>query len=111
MNDASIARACRWGVPTDRFWERVLKTQSCWVWTGGKRRKGYGCLEWEGKKRGAHRVSWELHFGPVPDGLHVLHRCDNPPCIRPEHLFLGTNLENHADRVAKLRMRQAGVSP
>lgn len=52
---------------------------------------------------GAHRISWQLHFGPIPLGMWVLHHCDNPPCVRPDHLFLGTHPENMADRMAKGR--------
>jgi hypothetical protein len=81
-----------------RFWARVLKSEGCWLWKGAHPGK-YGQLD----GRGAHVVSWELHFGPVPDGMHVCHKCDNPPCVRPDHLFLGTPLDNMTDKIAKGR--------
>jgi len=90
------------------FWKRVKKTDGCWLWTGGTC-LGYGkCLKpgTDPKLRiqvKAHRVSWELANGPIPAGLCVLHRCDNPPCVSPEHLFLGTLADNRADCVAKGR--------
>lgn len=89
-----------------RFWSFVRKTDNCWVWTGSTNGKGYGQMS-QGK-RGfkpllSHRVSWKLHFGVIPEGLCVLHRCDNPPCVRPGHLFLGTMTDNDADRDAKGR--------
>lgn len=104
----AAARAARWGHPIVRFFARVQITESCWVWAGGKRRKGYGALDWNGRRRGAHQVSWEIANGPVPDGLHVLHSCDNPSCVRLAHLRLGTNKENHAERVAKGRSSRHG---
>ena len=78
----------------------------CWVWGGYRNRGGYGFTRVGGRGapgKLAHRLSWELHRGPIPNGLHVLHRCDNPSCVRPDHLFLGTNQENIADRIAKGR--------
>lgn len=90
-----------------RFWQRVDKTGDCWIWTGAKIKFGYGVIRRNSSEGGAqqktHRVSWELHNGPIPQGLMVLHRCDNPPCVRPDHLFLGTGLDNVADREAKGR--------
>ena len=95
-----------------RFWPKVnkdgpihpkLKTR-CWVWTAGVSRFGYGELAiGGGKKIRAHRFAWVLSHGPVPNGLFVLHRCDNPPCVNPEHLWLGTRVDNIADMVAKGR--------
>lgn len=86
----------------DRFWECVDKSGECWLWTKGKDRDGYGAIRGaDGKNLRAHRVSWIIHFGPIPDGLYVLHDCpdgkDNPSCVRPSHLWLGTNDDNMAD--------------
>lgn len=90
----------------DRFWEHVRKSDDCWEWTAHRSRDGYGMigLERKGTDR-THRVSWRLHFGSIPDGLQVLHRCDNPACVRPDHLWLGTQTENIADMDAKGRRR------
>lgn len=91
-----------------RFWAKVNKgTESgCWEWTA-RTHKGYGQMG-GGSKRGdyikpAHRISWEIHFGPIPDGLWVLHKCDNRKCVNPDHLFLGTVLDNTRDMDSKGR--------
>lgn len=86
-----------------RFWEKVSKTDGCWEWTGSLNNQGYGQIRIDGKSLLAHRVSWGMAFGPIPDGLLVLHRCDNPPCIRPDHLFLGTFADNSHDMIQKGR--------
>jgi hypothetical protein len=86
-----------------RFWAKVNKTDDCWLWTAATV-AGYGAIGLRGKHIKAHRYSWELANGPIPDGLHVLHRCDNPPCVRPDHLFLGTHADNMADMSAKGRV-------
>lgn len=76
---------------------------NCWIWTGCYARRGYGVIGFGKKKFRAHRYSWELNRGPIPTGMHVLHKCDCPPCINPDHLFLGTQLDNNADMDAKGR--------
>lgn len=86
-----------------RFWSKVRKTRGCWLWTAGKDRDGYGKIGIDGRMQLAHRVAWTLAHGPVPSGLCVLHRCDTPACVRIDHLFLGTQIENIADRTAKGR--------
>ncbi len=90
----------------ERFWKFVVTGPDCWKWTGALANKGYGAIN-AGGDRGrvmkAHRVSWKIHKGPIPEGLFVLHRCDNPPCTNPAHLFLGTNFDNVQDAVAKGR--------
>ena len=83
----------------------------CWLWTGTPDDHGYGRFCLNGRQVGAHRVSWILTNGLIPEGQHVLHHCDNPPCVRPEHLWLGTALDNAHDRQAKgrgVRPRQKG---
>jgi HNH endonuclease len=77
-----------------RFWKKVKKTPTCWLWIGGRHGTGYGQISSERTSYKAHRVSWEIHNGPIPIGLHVLHDCDNPPCVRPDHLHLGTHAIN-----------------
>lgn len=69
----------------------------CWIWTGGKMKSGRGRISVAGKRQLAYRVVWLVNFGEVPDGLHVLHKCDNPSCVRPDHLFLGTHADNMRD--------------
>lgn len=92
-------------VPTllERFEQKYQRAPSgCWLWQRSIR-DGYGRTEADGRKIGAHRRSWELHRGPIPAGLFVLHKCDVPHCVNPDHLFLGTHLDNMADMVAKER--------
>ena len=100
------ARAGRSKPLYDRLMEKVQKTEGCWLFTGAKIR-GYGTLgetkQHSGRHYYAHRVSWIMHNGPIPDGLFVLHKCDNPPCVNPEHLFLGDDEDNQRDRSWKSR--------
>lgn len=86
-----------------RLQERLVRTDSgCLEWTGATLR-GYGQIGVNGKVLYAHRVSYELAYGPIPDGMDICHRCDNPPCCAPEHLFAGTMLDNMADMISKNR--------
>lgn len=86
-----------------RFWAKVNKSDDCWEWTACKNSAGYGQIRINGKAELAHRVSWELANGPIPDAMYVLHRCDNPSCVRPDHLFLGTSSDNTQDMISKGR--------
>jgi hypothetical protein len=106
---ARHAQAKRWEqekkTVADRYETKVIRrgVNECWGWSGFKHR-GYGRLnDGTGTAVGAHRVSYEKHIGPIPDGLTVLHRCDNPECTNPKHLFLGTNEDNNRDRDQKGR--------
>ena len=89
----------------DVFWQKVEKTDTCWRWTGAVNTHGYGQTSLGGRQTGAHRLAWRFTYGPIPPGLSVLHRCDNPPCVRPDHLFLGTVTDNAVDMMAKGRGR------
>lgn len=109
----------RWGDPEhyqtekpripaeDRFWPKVAKgdPDTCWEWTAARDPLGYGFFRMEPGEPmwRAHRVAWHLTNGAIPDGMLICHRCDNPPCCNPAHMFLGTNADNCADRVAKNR--------
>jgi hypothetical protein len=90
----------------EHFWARVKKGGECWTWIGHRlpAPKDYGVYKAPmGKLTRAHRAAWELVNGPISNGLHVLHTCDNPPCVNPAHLWLGTNQDNMVDMVAKGR--------
>lgn len=89
-----------------RFWQKVRRGDGCWLWTAGTDGRGYGLI---GSRHGAsplkaHRVAYTLTHGPIPEGMEVCHRCDNPPCVRPDHLFLGTHGDNMRDAAHKHRL-------
>jgi hypothetical protein len=91
----------------ERFWNKVKKGPGCWEWKGAKNNKGYGMLQvrenGEWKRRLAHRISYEISRGYIPIVKKVCHKCDNPSCVRPDHLFEGTMSENMFDKVSKGR--------
>jgi hypothetical protein len=95
---------------TERFWSKVKKTRSCWLWLGAKSPSGHGQISISGKMVGAHRFSYELHNGSIPKGIGyygtcVCHSCDNPQCVNPKHLWTGTQRENLDDMVNKGRIK------
>lgn len=103
LKGSSTCWPCYTSLP-ERFHSKYsVLEDGCWLWTGNKNMCGYGVSRYQDKKIGAHRLSWLLLRGEIPVGLHVLHRCDNPPCVNPDHLFLGTQRDNNADKISKGR--------
>jgi len=107
--------AQRRNTPAD-FWRRVERPSNpdaCWEWQGHRRGGRYGSISWGSKRaqRSTHRVAYELTYGPIPAGMFVMHKCDNPPCCRPDHLALGTPAENSADMVQKGRSVRGERNP
>lgn len=86
----------------DEFWSNVIKTDSCWIWNGKLNNKGYGVFCYDGLQL-AHRISWRLANGRIPPRMVIMHKCDNPSCINPDHLKLGTHLDNTRDMITKGR--------
>ena len=92
--------------PEERFHEKYIKDPdtSCWIWTGCTS-NGYGRIYYKGRLDLAPRVSWKLHNGPIPEGKLVCHHCDTPPCVNPDHLFIGTQKDNMTDAREKGRLK------
>lgn len=87
-----------------RFEKKIDKTKGCWNWIGAKHRQGYGNFGVKGKIKLSHRVSWEIYVGKIPKDMCVCHKCDNPSCVNPDHLFLGSQYENVQDCKKKGRL-------
>lgn len=94
------------------FWSKIAKTATCWEWTGASNTQGYGYCSTQRITILAHRFSWEIHNGrAIPPGMVICHKCDNPWCVNPEHLFLGTAADNIADMLQKREARRGGSTP
>ena len=91
----------RWTPFEPYFWSLVDKTENCWIWLGGRYGDGYGRVWKDGRRQAAHRVAYELSISIIPDGIQACHHCDNKLCVRPDHLFLGTQADNMQDWTKK----------
>lgn len=97
----------------ERFWAKVNKSgpNGCWIWTGYKINSGYGQIRDDNQRKTlVHRLSWEISVGPIPQGLNILHECDNRPCVNPDHLFVGTQSKNLLDAYSRTKLREARVN-
>src|SRR3990167_10773640 len=90
---------------SEKFWKKVEKRgiDDCWLWIGAKKDRRYGHMLHNYQNIGSHRISWLIHHGNIPNNLWVLHKCDNPSCVNPNHLWLGTAKDNSQDRESKNR--------
>ncbi len=112
MSNQQTCRSC--GAPgmAARFWAKVAMSDGCWLWQGRRNRTGYGVFDTNEPGRPprlAHRVASQLQEGPIPEGVYVLHRCDTPDCVRPSHLYRGTQVENMRDMKTRGRAAHVGA--
>ncbi len=94
-----------------RFWAKVRKADGCWPWLGARNGQNYGVFHLNGRAIGAHRFAYMALVAPIPDGMFICHHCDNPSCVNPAHLFVGSNKANMVDCAQKGRVPQASVTP
>jgi len=87
----------------EKFWNHIIKVGTCWLWIGATYPNGYGRVRYKGKMCQTHRLAYEFEYGLIPDGMLICHQCDNRLCINPNHLFLGTYLDNNQDMIKKGR--------
>lgn len=91
----------------ERFFQKVVKTETCWLWNGALTSRGYGSFRFNEKSMSAHRFSYQNFKGEIPEGMLVCHTCDTPACVNPEHLWIGTHLNNSDDKYGKNRQVQS----
>lgn len=94
----------------DRFWAKVDRSGGCWIWIGCRGSRNYGWFSYNGRMVAAHRFSYELAYGPIPDGLFCCHHCDTPPCVRPDHLFVADHVANMSDMRMKGRSAKGDMN-
>ena len=110
MTESTGKRPYARGTLEERFWSKVIKTETCWIWDGAHNGQGYGRLLVEGSKRVyPHRFSYELVHGPIPEGMQIDHMCHDGRCVRPDHLRAVTNKQNGENRAGAYTTSKTGI--